>query len=113
MNVNPLQPSAGLRAKSVPLERLAGDARVSETEKLQEACRQFEAILVRQILGEATKTVFKSELTHDSAINDIYRDMMTTELADAISQSGALKLGDSLARQLQRPDSSKPPSHAS
>ncbi len=86
----------------VPLERLANSSRLSEKEKLTEACRQFEAVLLRQILQNGQKTHFKSTINRDSAAGEIYRDMVTHQLADSISKSRALGLADSLVSQLSQ-----------
>ena len=89
-------------APAQPLERLAGNARLSEQEKVAEAGRQFEAILVRQILSEATKPVFKSAFTPDSAQAGIYQDMVVNQLADNVTHSAGLGLARSLDRELSR-----------
>ena len=86
----------------VPLERLANSSRLNEKEKLTEACRQFEAVLLRQILQNGQKTHFKSTINRDSAAGEIYRDMVTHQLADSISKSRALGLADSLVSQLSQ-----------
>jgi Rod binding domain-containing protein len=86
----------------MPLEQLAGSARVPEAEKLDELSRQFEAVLLRQILKDAQKPMLPSALLPQTGVSEIYRDMTTTHLAEAISKSGALGLADSLAKQLGR-----------
>lgn len=88
-------------AANLPIERLAGNPHVSETEKIAEVSRQFEAVLLRQILGEAQKKVFASTTNPDSVASGVYRDMVTDQLAENISRSGALGLADSLNQQLQ------------
>lgn len=96
MHISPLQPS-------VPLDRLAANPALSEQEKIAEASRQFEAVLLRQILTEAQKTHFKSKFTDDSFAGGVYRDLTTQHLADAMSRNGSFGLAQSLAQQLNRP----------
>ena len=90
------------KAADVPLERLAGNARLSQQQKVEELGRQFEAVLLRQILMEAQKTTFKSKYTNDSTTSTIYRDMTVQQLADSISRSGALGLGRELNQELTK-----------
>ena len=106
MELTALQPR--VNAPNLPLDRLAENPRLSEAEKVAEAGRQFEAILLRQILGEAMKPVFKSDLAGQSAQAGIYQDMVVNQLADNVSRAGGLGLADSLNRDLSRQLSSAP-----
>lgn len=87
---------------TVPLEQLQRNGRLTEREKVDEAARQFEAVLLRQILSEARKTIIKSDDGTDSSATQIYQDMVNVQLADAISQSGSFGLARSLRDQLTR-----------
>jgi len=100
MEISPLPHTA--TAASLPLEQLAKNPKLSETEKIAELSRQFEAVLLRQILGEAQKAVIKSGLTHESATSGIYQDMISTQLADTISKTGSFGLAKSLQAELTR-----------
>jgi len=84
----------------LPLDRLATNSQLSSDEKVGELSRQFEAVLLRQILGEAQKTVFHSKYTDESTAGAVYRDMITNQLADDISKSGTFGLGQNLKTQL-------------
>lgn len=88
-------------AADVPIERLAGNVHVSEAAKLGEVSRQFEAVLLRQILGDAQKQVFTSTMHPESVASGVYRDMVTDQLAESISRAGAFGLAASLKHQLQ------------
>jgi Rod binding domain-containing protein len=90
------------KAENLPLEKLVGNKSLSEKEKVAEVSRQFESVLLRQILGQARKTVFKSKFKEDSMSSGIYQDMTTNQLADAISRSGGFGLARSLEAQLIR-----------
>ncbi len=89
-------------AADVPVEDLARNQNVSEEEKIHELCRQFEAVLLRQILNDAQKTVIKSDLAPKSAAHDIYQDMAVNQLADGISKSGSFGFARSLEQELTR-----------
>jgi flagellar protein FlgJ len=99
MDISALQPH--VKAADVPIERLASNPKISDADKVGQACRQFEAVFLRQILQEARKTVISSSTTsHDSNISGIYGDMVNSQLADSISRSGAFGLAKSLQVQL-------------
>ncbi len=99
MDVLPIQPR--VNAADLPIEQLAGNPNVSQRDKVDQACKQFEAVLLRQILGEARKTVIASG-EQDSTVSGIYNDMVTSQLADSISRSGTFGLAKSLESQLAR-----------
>ena len=100
MEIQSLQRS--LDVSRVQPEHLSGAAGISEREKVSELCRQFEAVLLRQILKDAQKTIIKSDLTTESASADIYQDMITSQLAESISVSGSLGFAQTLEQQLTR-----------
>ena len=106
MNLSALSPTA--RDADVPIERLAAHPALSEQDKLAQDSRQFEAALLRQILADARKPVFPSKFTEQSAVHGIYNDMITSQLADSISQSGEFGLARSLESQLNRPSATSP-----
>lgn len=104
MTIPTLHPSAARAVDpgQIPLEQLAGNRQVPDTAKLHEICRQFEAVLLRQILRDTQKTVIASEFADGSAAGSIYRDMVTDQLAASISQSGAFGLARSLETEFAR-----------
>jgi Rod binding domain-containing protein len=98
MDISPLKPH--VQVADLPIEQLAGNKNISEADKVGEVCRQFEAVLLRQILQETRKTVVSSSVTEDSNASGIYNDMINNQLADSISKSGAFGLAKSLQAQL-------------
>jgi Rod binding domain-containing protein len=106
MNVSPLQPS--IDASTIAPERLAKNPKLTEQQKIAEASRQFEAILLKQVLESSQKTVIKSKLTEDSTSSGIYHDMVTAQLADSISKSGKFGLSQTFEHQLDRPHGHRP-----
>ena len=107
MKISPLPNAAPV--SDVPLEQLAKNSKFSEAEKIGELSRQFEAVLLRQILQSAQKTVIKSKLTEESATSGIYQDMITSQLADCISKSGSFGFAKSLQEELTRQLATKKP----
>jgi len=100
MNIPALQPTVDLSA--IPVERLAEMKGVSEGEKVEELTRQFEAVLLRQILKNIQKSVIKSEFSDESMHHEVYQDMVTVTLADSLSHAGGLGLANSLQAELTR-----------
>jgi Rod binding domain-containing protein len=91
---------APVNLSEIPIEQLAGNKKLSEAEKVKEVSRQFEAVILRQILSQARKSVFHSSLDGESATSGIYQDMVTNQLAESISRSGDFGLARSLEAQL-------------
>jgi Rod binding domain-containing protein len=91
---------APLLASDVPLARLAANSTLPQPAKLGEACRQFEALLLRQILQQTRRCVIPSEFTHDTFTTEIYQDLVNEQLADSMSRSGGLGLAKALQAQL-------------
>ncbi|HEX3988342.1 MAG TPA: rod-binding protein [Verrucomicrobiae bacterium] len=100
MNVSPLQ--SRVDAKDIPIEKLAANSSISDSEKVGQACRQFEAIFLREIFKDMRKTVISSSMHKDTAVSGIYDDMVNNQLADSVSRSGAFGLAKSLEKQLSR-----------
>lgn len=86
----------------VPIERVAQDSHLSQEEKVGQLSGQFEALLLRQILQNARKPVIHSKFNAESAPGAIYDDMVTNQLAQSISHTGALGLAETLQEQLSR-----------
>jgi Rod binding domain-containing protein len=95
MNISNTPPK--VQASQLPLEMLAGNPNVSDTDKIGEVARQFEAVLLRQILQEARKSDSSSD---DKMASGVYNDMINNQLADSISRSGDFGLAKSLKTQL-------------
>ena len=101
MNISPLQNRA---AADIAPEALAGNSKLTEQEKIAEASRQFESMLLRQILSESQKPVIKSEFTDNSTAAGIYQDFITNQLSDSLSKSGAFGFAKTFERQLTHAD---------
>lgn len=99
-----------VNASELSLEQLSRNPHVSESDKAKEAARQFEAVLLRQILQSAHKTGLEGLTDGEgSASKDVYFDMMNYHLADTISRGGGLGLASALEAQLIQQANVKPP----
>lgn len=101
MQISALQPK--IDPSHLQLESLAGSQALTEEQKIGEASRQFEAVLLRQFLAESQKTVIKSEFTDNSTASGIYQDFITNQLADSLSRGGGIGLAKSFQSQLSHP----------
>ena len=101
MTITPIQ--SAVDTSNIPVEELAGDKHLTERQKIAEASRQFEAIMLRQILSESQKPVITSEFTDNSTAAGIYQDYITNTLADSISKAGTLGLAKIFEQQLSHP----------
>jgi Rod binding domain-containing protein len=107
MNIPALKPH--INAQDIAPERLAKNPELTDREKINEASRQFEAILLKQVLESSQKTVIHSKISDDnSTASGIYHDMVTTQLADSISKSGSFGLAKTFEQQLNRPPAANP-----
>jgi Rod binding domain-containing protein len=97
MNIRATHPS--IEASQLPLESLAANPNVSDADKVTEVARQFEAVLLRQILQDIRKPVL-APAEGDPTANGIYADMINNQMADSISRAGGFGLAKSLAAQL-------------
>ena len=116
MAINSIATHPKIKAEDIPLEKLATSKTLSEEQKGAEAARQFEAMLVRQILTEAQKPAFPSKFSNSGVSNSIYQDMMVNQMADKISSSRTLGLAQELGSQFKHeahPGAATPVHHAS
>jgi len=103
-------PHPHVQASQLPLESLAGNPNISDDDKVAEVSRQFEAVLLRQILQQARKPGVAA--SSPSLSSDVYSDMINQQLAQSISRSGAFGLAKSLQGQLAHqvlPQAHQPP----
>jgi Rod binding domain-containing protein len=102
MPVASINPHAKVNPADIPLEKLSTSKALTEEQKTSEMTRQFEAVLVRQILNEAQKPTFKSKYASTGVSSAIYQDMMVNQLADGISSSRTVGLAQELETQVSR-----------
>ena len=101
MDITSLNPNVDV--SRIAPEDLAGNTQLTKQQKIAEACRQFEAVLLRQILQESQKPVIKSKFNDNSTSAAIYRDQLTSQMADCISKAGTFGFASIFERQLMRP----------
>jgi len=86
------------------LDRIADDASMSEQEKVAELAKEFEAMLVKQVLKGMQKTAGGSGLFPTKGPASIYGDMMMNSLSQSISDSRQLGFARLFENQLTNKD---------
>ena len=74
-------------------------AKVSDQAKIEASCRQFEGIMVKQILT-ASKLPLVGGTGGGGAVGAIYNDLVVQTLADQITEGGGIGLASALQTQL-------------
>lgn len=69
--------------------------------KLKNACRDFEAMFVNNLLKAMRKTVVKSGLFGDQQEEEMFQEMMDAEVSKSISRTNSVGIADMLYRQLK------------
>jgi flagellar protein FlgJ len=80
--------------------REAGGEVSGEQAKLLEACRDFEALFIKQMLDAMRKTVGKTGLLDGGMAEDIFEDMLYDEYAKKMADTAGFGLAETLYREL-------------
>lgn len=84
------------------LNRVENSSRLSleDDKKLREACQDFEAILIKQMLDSMKKALPESNLINKNQGEKIFEDMLYQEYAENISREEPMGISDMMYRQL-------------
>lgn len=85
---------------NLSFEQVAASSHIDQQTKIAEAARQFESVLLRQMLTDIRKPIHHSNPEGQGAANAIYDDLINGTLADSISRSGMLGFARSLEKEL-------------
>lgn len=83
------------------LNNIVHSKHLTEEQKLGEATRQFEAVMLGMILKDSMKTHFQGYLEHSSANENIYGSLVAEMMADSLSQTAQFGLSTSLQAQIK------------
>ncbi len=78
------------------------EAKTLEQKKLLKACRDFEGIMLAQIMKGLRATVPKTDLFGSNKDEETWRDMLDSEVCKLASRQNGLGLSDQLYRQLSK-----------
>ena len=96
------QQQTGSRQRISALQAKAQAGNSGEDDRLKQACSDFQAIFVKQMLDSMRKTVNKTGLLDGGQAEKIFEDMLYDEYAQKISKTGDLGLDDMMYQQLSR-----------
>jgi len=69
-------------------------------EQLQQACREFEAIFVEQMMRSMKAGIHEGGFINKSTATKMFEEMLDQQFAREIAASGQIGLGDTLYRQM-------------
>lgn len=84
----------------IDLKKNAGLSDTNKEAKLRKACKDFEAILMKQMLTTMRKSIPKGGLFQEGYANDMYQSMYDDELAKNMAQGKGTGVADILYNQL-------------
>jgi flagellar protein FlgJ len=96
MDINALQMLNAYKPTATPSVNKSDDA------ALKEACRDFEAIFLQQMLKSMRQTVPKNGLMDGGMAEEIFEDMLYENYAEKMADSADLGLADMLYRQISQ-----------
>jgi len=73
---------------------------IDKDSKLFQACQDFEAIFLKQMLNVMRKTVNKGELLNGGFAEDVFEDMLYDEYAKKMAKNSGFGLSEMLYREL-------------
>jgi flagellar protein FlgJ len=97
MNVSALTALAGVGQPAVAADPAARSPAAAEAAQRKQVAGQFEAILVRQMLGKSVGSMLGGDA---GVAGTVYGDMMTDVLAQKLTAGGGLGLAPMIERQL-------------
>lgn len=72
-----------------------------QTDKLKQACLDFSAIFIKQMLNAMKKTVPKSGMMDGGMAEEIFEDMLYDEYAKSMAQTAGFGLAEMMYDQLK------------
>ena len=95
MDIKASPPTIGLKESTV-------SADIVKEKKLREACADFEAIMLNQMLRMARESQPEGGLFKGGHAEDMYRSMQDEELAKKLAHGKGAGLGELLFQQISR-----------
>lgn len=107
MQINEIATLPEQNGNAFPLKKSTGSADMKNEAALKKACRNFEAIILQQMLTAMRKSVPKSGLIDSGFAQDMYQSMADESLAQEMANSRGIGLADALFLQLSTAPQSK------
>lgn len=87
-----------------PIKKATEDLLSSKKEEsdLKQACQEFEAMFLTQLLSSMRKTIPKSDIFGDRKKEEMWQDLMDSEVAKTWSQTDGIGLANILYQQMKK-----------
>lgn len=106
MSTDPLIPNIGAEASMAMAKSRDTDAMKKMAEggaqNLEEVASKFEGVFLGFLIKQMWESVEKSDLLPETGGREIQEGMLTTMLADYISENGGIGIADSMVRQMKK-----------
>ena len=86
------------------LAKLKGSA---HEQKVNDAAKQFEALMVQEMLKSMWSTVPKGQLLSGSNEEDTYRDMLNQAVADSVSEGRGIGIKEVIQKDIDKLEKAK------
>lgn len=71
-----------------------------QDKKLKQACKDFEAVFVNSLMKSMRKTVMKTNLLGSDSGEEMFQDMMDSEISKSVTKRQSMGIADALYHQL-------------
>lgn len=88
------------QTSTIPLKEIGQTADISKETKLKKSCKDFEAIILQQMLTTMRKTIPKGGLLEGGYAQDMYQSISDEGLAKEMTKGKGIGLADILYQQL-------------
>ena len=88
------------KSRAAAGRKAAFEGEIDKDSKLFQACQDFEAIFLKQMLNVMRKTVNKGELLNGGFAEDVFEDMLYDEYAKKMAKHSRFGLSEMLYREL-------------
>jgi flagellar protein FlgJ len=92
-----------LYGPSRQLEQMTRNIQKKDT-RLYEACQDFEALFIKQMLSSMKKTINKTGLMEGGMAEEVFEDMLYDEYAKIMSKTARFGLADMIYDQVANPE---------
>jgi len=72
-----------------------------DAEQLKGACKDFEALFIKQMLNSMKKTINKTSLTERGMAEDIFEDMLYDKYAESMAETANLGISEMMYNKLK------------
>lgn len=87
---------------STSIQNMTDSSLVNSTdEELMDACREFEAYFLEQLMKQMQKTVIKSDLTEESETESYFKEMLYQEYATQASKGEGIGIAKMMYEQMK------------